>query len=71
MTSTEACFSSKYDVLLYNEASLNVFRNQDLVKNLRVSACTITTHGVEENSDGVKVNMEGEFNEIGTVFVSE
>ena len=71
VTSTESCFFSKYDVLLDNEASLNVFRNRDLVKNLRVSARTVVMHGVEDNSNGVKVDMEGEFNEIGTVFVSE
>ena len=71
VTATESCFFSKYDVLLDNEASLNVFRNSDLVKNLRVSARTVTMHGVENNSNGVKVDLEGEFNEIGTVFVSE
>ena len=71
VTATEACFFSKYDVLLDNEASLNVFSNRDLVKNLRKSTRSITMHGVESNSSGVNIEMEGEFNEIGTVFVSE
>ena len=71
VTATETCLFSKYDVLLDNEASLNVFSNRDLVKNLRKSTRSITMHGVESNSSGVNIEMEGEFNEIGTVFVSE
>ena len=71
VTATETCFFSKYDVLLDNEASLNVFRNRDLVRNIRRSARSITMHGVENGSNGVSIELEGEFNELGTVFVSE
>ena len=71
VTATETCFFSKYDVLLDYEASLNVFRSRDLNKNIRRSGRTITMHGVANRAKGVNIELEGEFNELGTVFVSE
>ena len=61
---TETCFFSKYDVLLGNEASLNVFRNRDLIRNIRRSTQTITMHGVANGARGVNLELEGEFNEL-------
>ena len=58
-------------MLLDNEASLNVFKNRDLIKNIRRSGRTITMHGVANGAKGVNIELEGEFNELGTLFVSD
>ena len=71
VTTTELCCFSKYDVLLDNEASLNVFSNRDLLTNIRKSSKNIVMKGVDASGDGVKIDTEGDFNEIGAVFVSE
>ena len=70
ITTTQAVFFSKYDVLLNNEASLNVFSNSELLKNVRSSKKRIVMKGVESGVKGVTINLEGDFNELGSVFVS-
>ena len=71
VTGSHACFFTRFEVLLDNEASLNVFENRELLKNVRRSTLPIVLRGVESNSKGVTVELEGDFNEIGTVFMSE
>ena len=60
---------SQYDVLLDNEASLNIFSNKDLLTNVRQAKRSITVSGIRSGG-GVDVDREGEFGEFGTVFYS-
>lgn len=60
---------SQYDVLLDNEASLNIFKNKDLLKGIRKAERAIKVSGIEAGG-GVTVDCEGEFREFGTVFYS-
>ena len=57
------CFT-RYDVLLDNEASLNIFSNKDLLTDVRKSDKTVRVSG------SVSVDREGNFGEFGTVYYS-
>ena len=70
LASDEICCFSRFDVLLDNEASLNIFSNADLLTDLRKSGTTIRVSGIQQGG-GVKVDHEGEFGEFGTVYYSE
>ena len=61
---------SKFDVLLDNEASLNIFSNKELLTGIRKSERQIKVSGIEAGG-GVSVDREGDFGEFGTVFYSE
>ena len=54
---------SKYDVLLDNEASLNIFSNKELLTGIRKSERQIKISGIEAGG-GVSVDREGEFGEF-------
>ena len=69
ITSSEMCLFSRYDVLLDNEAPLNIFSNKDLLTDVRQSDRSIKVSGIQSGG-GVNVNREGEFGEFGTVFYS-
>ena len=69
ITSSEVCLFSRYDVLLGNEASLNIFSYKDLLTDIRQSDRSIKVSGIQSGG-GVDVNREGEFAEFGAVFYS-
>ena len=68
-TSDDKCMFSQYDILLDNEASLNIFNNKDLLTGIRRAERSITVSGIQAGV-GVTVDREGEFGEFGTVFYS-
>ena len=70
VTTVEACLFSRYDVLLDNEASLNIFSNGDLLTGLRKSDKAINVGGIQLGG-GVAVDQEGDFGELGRVYYSE
>ena len=63
------CCFTKFDVLLDNEASLNIFSNLELLTDVRKSDKTVRVSGIEQGS-GVSVDREGNFGEFGTVYYS-
>ena len=65
----EKCMFSQYDVLLDNEASLNTFKNNHLLKGIRKAERSIKVSRIEAGG-GVTVDREGEFEEFGTVLYS-
>ena len=67
----ETAMYTKYDVLLDNEASLNIFSNRNLLRDVRRSARTIVMTEVEANSAGTVVDTEGTFEDVGHVYYSE
>ena len=69
VTGDEICCFSRFDVLLDNEASLNIFNNAELLTDLRKSQSTIRVSGIQQGG-GVSVDREGEFGEFGTVYYS-
>ena len=69
MAADEVCCFSRFDVLLDNEASLNVFSNADLLTDVRKSERSIKVSGIQQGA-GVSVDREGEFGELGTVYYS-
>ena len=58
VTGDEICCFSTYDVLLDNEASLNIFNNAELLTDLRKSESTIRVSGIQQGG-GVSVDREG------------
>ena len=69
MAADEVCCFSRFDVLLDNEASLNIFSNADLLTDVRKFERTIKVSGIQQGA-GVSVDREGEFGEFGTVYYS-
>ena len=67
VASSERCMFTQYDVLLDNEASLNIFHNKNLLTGLRKAEHSIKVSGIQAG-EGVTVDSEGEFGEFGTVF---
>ena len=70
VATAEKCHFSRFDVLLDNEASLNIFNNSALLTGLRKAQKPIKVSGIELGA-GVTVDHEGDFGELGTVFYSE
>ena len=66
-----ACLFSKYEILLDNQASLNVFGNKDLLSNLRKAEVSVRMTGIELGAKGVKVDRVGDFADLGEVYFSE
>ena len=71
VTSCEKVLFSRYDVLLDSQASVNVFSNRNLLKNVRESDRHIVLNGVQAGADGVSINLEGDFDEVGKVYFSK
>ena len=69
MTSETVLFS-RDDVLLDSQASVNVFCNQKLLRNVRRSDKDVILNGVQSGVDGVKINQEGDFEDVGKVYYS-
>ena len=59
VTADEICCFSRFDVLLDNEALLNIFNNAELLTDLRKSESTIRVSGIQQGG-GVRVDREGE-----------
>ena len=69
MTSETVLFS-RDDVLLDNQASVNVFCNRKLLRNVRRSDKDVILDGFQSGVDGVKINQEGDFEDVGKVYYS-
>ena len=65
----EICCFTRFDVLLGDEASLNIFSNKDLLTDVMKSDKTVRVSGIEQGG-GVSVDREGNFGEFGTVYYS-
>ena len=70
VASEEKCCFTRYDVLLDNEASLNIFSNSSLLTDIRKETRSVKVSRIHLGSE-VNVDREGEFGELGTVFYSE
>ena len=62
------CFT-QYDVLLDNEASLDIIKNAELLTDVRKIERSINVSGIQQGG-GVSVDHEVEFGEFGTVYYS-
>jgi hypothetical protein len=71
VTNVHNVFFSKYDVLLDNEASLNIFSNRNLLTGVRDAEKKVMVGGIQRGASGVKVTEEGEFRDVGTVYVND
>ena len=58
------------DVLLDSQASVKVFCNPLLLKNVRKSDRQVLLNGVQSSAAGVKITQEGDFNDVGKVYFS-
>ena len=70
VTSSEAILFSKDDVLLGSQASVNVFCNPRLLKNVRKSDRQVLLNGVQSGAAGVRITQEGDFDDVGKVYFS-
>ena len=71
VTSNEVALFSRSHILLDNQASVNVFCNPDLLTDIRKSKNGILLNGVQLEAEGVRVDLEGDFGEVGPVYFSE
>ena len=71
ITSGEMVLFSKHDVLLDSQASVNVFCNGSLLTNVRKSGKRVILNGVQAKADGVVIDLEGEFKDVGKVYYSK
>jgi Zinc knuckle len=71
ITNVHNVFFSKYDVLLDNEASINIFSNRNLLTGVRDAEKKVMVGGIQRGASGVKVTEEGEFRDVGTVYVND
>ena len=69
VASEEKCCFTRYDVLLDNEASLNIFSNPSQLTDIRKATRSVKVSGIHLGS-GVNFDREVEFGELGTVFYS-
>ena len=67
----ESCLFSKNELLLDNQASLNIFGNKDLLTNIRTAEKPISLSGIQAGAKAVKVNKIGDFHDFGAVYYSE
>ena len=70
VTTTETVLFSADDVLLDSQASVNVFSNRSLLRNIRKSQNNVILNGVQSNIEGILIDQEGDFDEIGKVYFS-
>lgn len=71
VTSRETVLFSRNDVLLDSQASINVFCNEKLLRNVRKSDKRVVLNGVQAKADGVVIDLEGEFGEVGKAHFSK
>ena len=71
VTTCEMVLFSRDDVLLDSQASVNVFCNPLLLKNVRKSDRQVILNGVQSKADGVKITLEGDFDDVGKVYYSD
>lgn len=70
VTDHDAVMFSRFEVLLHNEASLNIFNNRELLTGIRKSLKPINVSGIQHGG-GVSVDQEGDFGELGRVCYSK
>ena len=70
VTTSETVLFSKHDVPLDSQASVNIFCNSRLLKNVRKSDRQVLLNGVQSGASGVRVTQEGDFEDIGKVYFS-
>lgn len=58
-------------MLLDSQASVNVFCNQDLLRNVRRSDRDVVLNGVQLGIEGVKITQEGDFGDVGKFYYSD
>jgi hypothetical protein len=66
----ERILFSKYDDQIDSQASLSLFKTRSLLKNLGPSAKRIIVNGVQADAEGVIVDQEGQFVQLGKVYYS-
>ena len=71
ITSREIVLFSRDDVLLDSQAFVNVFCNEKLLGNVSKSDKKVVLNGVQAKADGVIIELEGDFGEVGKVYFSK
>ena len=71
VTISELVLFSRDDVLLDSQASVNVFCNPLLLRNVRKSDRQVVLNGVQSKAEGVKITLEGDFGDVGKVYYSD
>ena len=71
VASKEVVLFARSHVLLDNQASINIFCNADLLTDIRRSKHGIMLNGVQAEAKSFRVNLEGDFGEIGPVYYSQ
>jgi hypothetical protein len=67
----KTCLFSKYELLLDNQASLNIFGNKDLLINVRSAEKSIALRGIQSGAKAVRLDKLGDFKDFGPVYYSE
>jgi hypothetical protein len=71
VANTESILFTEHEILLDNEASINVFRDKKLLTGVTDAARKVLVGAVQRGASGVRVTEEGDFSDIGTVYCSD
>ena len=71
MVAKEHCLFSRNELLLDNQASLNVIGNIDLLTNVRKAQRPVSMSGIQAGAAAVRVDMVGDFSDFGEVYYSD
>lgn len=71
VANSESVFFARHEILLDNEASINIFRSKELLKKIRNVRREVLLGGIQKGATGVRVTQEGDFEDVGTVYFNE
>jgi hypothetical protein len=71
ITKEETVLLSINDVVFDNGSTIHLIKNPKLLTEIQDTESPIIVNGVQSDADGVRVNQQGKFGDIGTVYYSE
>ena len=71
LTAEETVLLSVDDVVFDNGSTVHLIKNARLLTDIGISDRPIVVNGVQSDATGVRVNMEGQLGDIGTVYYSK
>jgi Zinc knuckle len=71
ITKEETVLLSINDVVFDNGSTIHLIKNPKLLTEIQDTESPIIANGVQSDAEGVRINQQGQFGNIGTVYYSE